>query len=200
MGLTGGVAAGKSTVASRWVELGAVEIDADQLARQAIATGTPGFDAVVSTFGSAILDSDSNIDRKALGALVFANSAKREALEAIVHPIVRRLAAERLATFAADDIVIYNVPLLVEASVDLPFDFVATVEAPASEQIKRMIASRGLNAEQAKAIISSQAKPAERANAADVVINSNQPLVLMIKDVDRLFDQFQKELAAASQG
>jgi len=200
VGLTGGVAAGKSTVASRWVELGAVEIDADQLARQAIAIGTPGFDAVVSTFGSAILDSDSSIDRKALGALVFADSAKREALEAIVHPIVRRLAAERLATCAADDIVIYNVPLLVEASVDLPFDFVATVEAPASEQIKRMIASRGLNAEQAKAIIASQAKPAERANAADVVINSNQPLVLMIKDVDRRFDQFQKELAAASQG
>ena len=89
---------------------------------------------------------------------------------------------------------------MVEASVDLPFDFVATVEAPETEQIRRMVEERGLSASQAKAIISNQALPAQRANVADVVVNSNQPLVLMIKDVDQLYRQFERELAAKQQG
>ncbi len=200
VGLTGGVAAGKSTVAARWRELGAIEIDADELAREAIAEGTPGFDQVVSEFGDAIRNESGAIDRKALGALVFSEPTKKLALEAIVHPIVRHLAAERLASCSAEDIVVYNVPLLVEASVNLSFDFVATVEAPEAEQIRRMVEERGLSASQAKAIISNQALPAQRANAADAVVNSNQPLVLMIKDVDQLYRQFERELAAKQQG
>jgi len=200
VGLTGGVAAGKSTVAARWRELGAIEIDADQLAREAIAEGTPGFDQVVEEFGEAILTENGAIDRKALGALVFSDPTKKLALEAIVHPIVRQLAAERLAACSAEDIVVYNVPLLVEASVNLPFDFVATVEAPETEQVRRMVEERGLSASQAKAIISNQALPAQRANVADVVVNSNQPLVLMIKDIDQLYRQFERELAAKQQG
>jgi dephospho-CoA kinase len=200
VGLTGGVAAGKSTVAARWRELGAIEIDADQLAREAIAEGTPGFDQVVEEFGEAILTENGAIDRKALGALVFSDPTKKLALEAIVHPIVRQLAAERLAACSGEDIVVYNVPLLVEASVNLPFDFVATVEAPETEQVRRMVEERGLSASQAKAIISTQALPAQRANVADVVVNSNQPLVLMIKDIDQLYRQFERELAAKQQG
>jgi dephospho-CoA kinase len=200
VGLTGGVAAGKSTVAARWRELGAIEIDADQLAREAIAEGTPGFDQVVEEFGEAILTENGAIDRKALGALVFSDPTKKLALEAIVHPIVRQLAAERLAACSGEDIVVYNVPLLVEASVNLPFDFVATVEAPETEQVRRMVQERGLSASQAKAIISNQTLPAQRANVADVVVNSNQPLVLMIKDIDQLYRQFERELAAKQQG
>ena len=200
VGLTGGVAAGKSTVAARWRELGAIEIDADQLAREAIAEGTPGFDQVVEEFGEAILTENGAIDRKALGALVFSDPTKKLALEAIVHPIVRQLAAERLAACSGEDIVVYNVPLLVEASVNLPFDFVATVEAPETEQVRRMVEERGLSASQAKAIISNQALPAQRANVADVVVNSNQPLVLMIKDIDQLYRQFERELATKQQG
>jgi len=200
VGLTGGVAAGKSTVAARWRELGAIEIDADQLAREAIAEGTPGFDQVVEEFGEAILTENGAIDRKALGSLVFSDPTKKLALEAIVHPIVRQLAAERLAACSGEDIVVYNVPLLVEASVNLPFDFVATVEAPETEQVRRMVEERGLSGSQAKAIISNQALPAQRANVADVVVNSNQPLVLMIKDIDQLYRQFERELAAKQQG
>jgi dephospho-CoA kinase len=200
VGLTGGVAAGKSTVAARWRELGAIEIDADQLAREAIAEDTPGFDQVVEEFGEAILTENGAIDRKALGALVFSDPTKKLALEAIVHPIVRQLAAERLAACSGEDIVVYNVPLLVEASVNLPFDFVATVEAPETEQVRRMVQERGLSASQAKAIISNQTLPAQRANVADVVVNSNQPLVLMIKDIDQLYRQFERELAAKQQG
>ena len=200
VGLTGGVAAGKSTVAARWRELGAIEIDADLLAREAIAPGSEGFQRVIAEFGAAILDDNGNLDRKALGAIVFADAGKKQALEAIVHPIVRQLAAEKLASCPGDAIVVYNVPLLVEASVDLPFDFVATVEAPEAEQIRRMVEDRGLTASQARAIISNQALPAQRANSSDAVVNSNQPLVLMIKDVDQLYRRFERELASKQQG
>jgi dephospho-CoA kinase len=200
VGLTGGVAAGKSTVAARWRELGAIEIDADQLARDAIAAGTVGFQQVVNEFGNQVLSGDGNLDRKALGEIVFTNPDKKRALEAIVHPIVRQLATEKLAACGENDIVVYNVPLLVEASVDLPFDFVATVEAPEAEQVKRMVEGRGLSPQQAKAIIANQALPAQRANASDVVINSNQSLVLMLNDVDQLYRQFERELAAKLQG
>lgn len=200
VGLTGGVAAGKSTVAARWRELGAIEIDADQLARDAIAAGTVGFQQVVNEFGNQVLSGDGNLDRKALGEIVFTNPDKKRALEAIVHPIVRQLATEELAACGENDIVVYNVPLLVEASVDLPFDFVATVEAPEAEQVKRMVEGRGLSPQQAKAIIANQALPAQRANASDVVINSNQSLVLMLNDVDQLYRQFERELAAKLQG
>lgn len=199
VGLTGGVAAGKSTVATRWRELGAIEIDADLLAREAIARGSAGFQQVIAEFGEAILDENGNLDRKALGAIVYADANKKQALEAIVHPIVRQLAADKLASCPSEAIVVYNVPLLVEASVDLPFDCVATVEAPEAEQIKRMVEDRGLTASQARAIISNQALPAQRANASDAVINSNQPMVLMIKDVDQLYRRFERELASKQQ-
>ena len=124
VGLTGGIAAGKSSVAKRWVELGGHEIDADVLARQALEVGSAGLAKVVEAFGSELLLPDGTLNRQMLAEIVFNSPEKRKELEAIVHPIVRRLAADALAKLDDGTIAIYTVPLLVEASVELPFDYV----------------------------------------------------------------------------
>jgi dephospho-CoA kinase len=194
VGLTGGIASGKSTVASAWVELGGIEIDADQLAREVVEPGTPGLAAVKAAFGDSVI-SNGALDRSALGQLVFANTDKRRQLEAIVHPLVRELAAKKIAELPNDSIVIYNVPLLVEAAVDLDFDKVVTVEAPSEKQIERLVSIRKMNREEAERRVAAQASPAQRANAADVILNSNQDLHLLLKDARRLWQQIEHEAA-----
>ncbi|BDS50470.1 dephospho-CoA kinase [Rhodoluna lacicola] len=194
VGLTGGIASGKSTVASAWVELGGIEIDADQLAREVVAPGTPGLAAVKAAFGDSVISSGA-LDRSALGQLVFADTDKRKQLEAIVHPLVRELAAKKIAELPNDSIVIYNVPLLVEAAVDLDFDKVVTVEAPSEKQIERLVSIRKMNREEAERRVAAQASPAQRANAADVILNSNQDLHLLLKDARRLWQQIEHEAA-----
>lgn len=192
VGLTGGIASGKSTVAAAWAELGGIEIDADQLARDVIAPGTPGLDLVRKEFGDDVF-TDGNLDRPALGRIVFADPAKRKLLEGIIHPLVKDLAAAKLAALPDDSIAIYNVPLLVEASVDLPFDKVVTVEAPAEKQIERLVSIRKLPRAEAELRVKSQASPVQRANAADVILNSNQDLHLMLKDARRIWQQIEHE-------
>lgn len=192
VGLTGGIASGKSTVAAAWAELGGIEIDADQLARDVIAPGTPGLDLVRKEFGDVVF-TDGNLDRSALGRIVFADPAKRKLLEGIIHPLVKDLAAAKLAALPDDSIAIYNVPLLVEASVDLPFDKVVTVEAPAEKQIERLVSIRKLPRAEAELRVKSQASPVQRANAADVILNSNQDLHLMLKDARRIWQQIEHE-------
>jgi dephospho-CoA kinase len=195
IGLTGGIAAGKSTVAKRWVEHGAIEIDADQLARDAVAPGTQGLAEIEQTFGASVLNHDGGLDRAKLGALVFQDEIKRLALNAIVHPLVKQRTREILSALPKDCIVIYNVPLLVEAGVDHDFDFIVTVEAPEEEQISRLLKFRGMTKEEAVARIKSQAKPVERAAAANVILNSNQDINLLLRDADALW----KEIEAKAQ-
>lgn len=192
VGLTGGIASGKSTVAATWAELGGIEIDADQLAREVVAPGTPGLTAVIEKFGSNLLV-DGQLDRAALGQIVFSDTSKRKDLEAIIHPLVKALARKRISELPADSIVIYNVPLLVEASVDLEFDKVVTVEAPTEKQIERLVTIRKMSLDEAAKRVESQASPAQRANAADVILNSNQDLHLMLKDARRLWQQIEHE-------
>ena len=192
IGLTGGIASGKSTVASAWAELGGIEIDADQLAREVVAPGTVGLRQVLDKFGHQLANGD-NLDRQALAKLVFANPEMRKELEQIIHPLVKQLAQERIAALADESIVIYNVPLLVEAAVDLDFDKVVTVEAPAEKQIERLIRYRNMTAEEAKKRVESQATPAQRANAADVILNSNQEINLLLKDARKLWQQIERE-------
>jgi dephospho-CoA kinase len=187
IGLTGGIAAGKSTVARRLVELGAIEIDADLLARQAVEPGSFGLQQIVETWGTDLLSEDGELDRAALAKIVFGNEDERTKLEHIVHPRVRALAKEELARQPEGAIVIYSVPLLVEAHVELPFDLVITVEAPEEEQIRRMVQARGMTAEQAVARIKAQATPAQRANRADIILESNQSLGKLNDDVERLW-------------
>ena len=193
VGLTGGIAAGKSTVAKRWAERGGVEIDADQLAREVVQPGTPGAAGIREAFGDEVFQADGSLDRGKLGAIIFSDPELRKTLESVVHPLVKARAQELVATLPENTIAIYNVPLLVEASVDLPFDMVVTVEAPAKEQIARLIKHRGMAELEAAKRVASQANPAQRANAADVILNSNQDLNLLLKDADSLWLRIQRE-------
>ena len=196
VGLTGGIASGKSTVAKRWVELGGVEIDADVLARKALEPNTEGLAKVVEHFGKSILETDGSLNRQKLAQIVFDSPEKRKALEAIVHPIVRQLAAQALAKIQTHSIAIYTVPLLVEADVQLPFDLVVTVEAPAEKQVERMVKHRGMTPQEARSRIASQATAAMRANRADVILNSNQSLGRLIDDAEQLWREIELKAAA----
>ncbi len=192
IGLTGGIAAGKSTVARRWVESGAIEIDADQVARQVVEPGTPGLKAIVENFGSDILTESGELDRKALGKLIFSDQDKRELLNSILHPLIKERTRQLLSEMPEQAIVVYNVPLLVEAAVDHAFDLVVTVEAPEEEQIRRLVRNRGLTEADARNRIAAQAKPVERAARADRILNSNQDINLLLRDADALWREIEQ--------
>lgn len=196
IGLTGGIAAGKSVVATRLAELGAVVIDADVLARDAVAEGSAGLRAIRDTFGDAVLAPDGTLDRSALGALVFADPDARAQLNAIVHPEVHRLYRERLAAVESTNpraIVVYDVPLLVEARSADEFTLVVVVHAPAEQRVERLVALRGLDRASAQQRVSAQASDAERLAVADVVIDSSGTLDQTMEQVDALWQRLVAE-------
>jgi len=195
IGLTGGIAAGKSTVAEHWQNLGAVHLDADVIAREVVQPGTSGLAQIEASFGSTVLNENGSLDRAALAKVVFGDPEKRKLLESITHPLVKASTAAQIAAQRSDAIVVYNVPLLAEAGVNLPFDRIVTVEAPMEEQVKRLTLHRQMTPEQAYARIRSQATPAQRANLADFILNSNQDMGLLLKDAGRLYLQFEREAA-----
>jgi dephospho-CoA kinase len=198
IGLTGGIAAGKSTVAKRWAEHGALEIDADQVARDVVEPGTVGLGRVVEAFGSDVLTADGELDRKQLARQIFSDAGKRELLNSILHPLIKQRTKQLLSELPAESIVVYNVPLLVEAAVDHPFDLVVTVEAPEEEQLRRLVETRGLTESEARSRISAQAKPIERAARADRILNSNQDINLLLRDTDALWREILKLSTSAS--
>ena len=198
IGLTGGIAAGKSTVAKRWAEHGALEIDADQVARDVVEPGTVGLGRVVEAFGSGVLTADGELDRKELAMQIFSDAGKREVLNSILHPLIKQRTKQLLSELPAESIVVYNVPLLVEAAVDHPFDLVVTVEAPEEEQLRRLVETRGLTESEARSRISAQAKPIERAARADRILNSNQDINLLLRDTDALWRDILKLSTTAS--
>lgn len=188
VGLTGGIAAGKSTVAKRLVELGAIEVDADLLAKEAVAAGSDGLKAIVAQWGESILGSDGELDRAAMAKIIFDDPKQRDLLEDIVHPAVAARSREMILSAGEDSIVIYNVPLLVEANVQLPFDLIVTVEAPQESQVDRMMKYRGMTRDEAVARVRAQATPAQRAARADVILNSNQSFGRLMDDTDGLWN------------
>ena len=192
IGLTGGIAAGKSTVAKRWAEHGALEIDADQVARDVVEPGTVGLGRVVEAFGSDVLTAEGELDRKQLAMQIFSDAGKRELLNSILHPLIKERTKKLLSELPAESIVVYNVPLLVEAAVDHPFDLVVTVEAPEEEQLRRLVETRGLTESEARSRIAAQAQPIERAARADRILNSNQDINLLLRDIDALWSEILK--------
>ncbi|MEN9992958.1 MAG: hypothetical protein RLY83_528, partial [Actinomycetota bacterium] len=158
VGLTGGIAAGKSTVSELWASLGAEVIDADDLARRVVEPGSEGLVKIVETFGAKVLNQDGTLNRGELAKLVFHDFALRKKLESITHPLIRDL-AQGLINNSHADVVVYVIPLLVESKSDLDFDFVVTVEAPQPDQLKRMTENRGMTEEEALARIKAQATP-----------------------------------------
>lgn len=197
IGLTGGIASGKSTVAKRLVQLGAVGIDADQLARDVVAPGTAGLADIVTEFGAAILLPDGQLDRKALGAVIFSDPERRARLNAITHPKVRQLATDRIAEAAAANpaaVVVYDVPLLAEAIAGglVTFDLIVVVLADADTRTKRMVEVRGLTKEEAAMRIASQSTDAERLALADVVIDNSTTLENTLTQVDALWERVRR--------
>ena len=172
VGLTGGIASGKSTVSKLLASYGADTIDADQVAREVVMPGSNGLTAVVNEFGVEVLSSDGELDRQELGRRVFADAKKRKSLEAILHPLIKARTSQ-LIQESTKEIVVYAVPLLVEANVDYPFDMILTVEANPELQIERIVRSRGLSEQEAAARLAAQATKIERAERADFVIDSS---------------------------
>jgi dephospho-CoA kinase len=173
--LTGGIASGKSTVAGRLAEHGAVIVDADAIVREVQQPGTPVLAALSAEFGTAMLRPDGSLDRAALGARVFGDPDAVARLNAIVHPAVRELSQRRFEealSAAPDAVVVYDVPLLVEARVSDPWDLIVVTHAPAELRTQRLVQLRGLTPEAARARIASQVDDATRLAVADVVIDT----------------------------
>ncbi|MDQ6641375.1 MAG: dephospho-CoA kinase [Actinomycetota bacterium] len=172
VGLTGGVASGKSTVAEILRELGAIVIDGDLLAREVVAKGTPGLDAVVAEFGPELLTPEGDLDRPAMGRLVFGDEAARRRLEAIVHPLVFERIVELEAKTPADAIVVHDIPLLAESGRADTFDAVIVVDVPEDVQVERMVQQRGWTEEEARARIAAQATREQRGAIATYAIDN----------------------------
>jgi len=187
IGLTGGIGAGKTAVAQRFAELGALVVDADALAREVVAAGTPGLAAVVGEFGPGVLRPDGGLNRAALGRLVFADEDRRARLNSIVHPLVRRRAAELVAAAPAGTVVVQDVPLLVETGQADRFDLVVVVEAPAALRVERLARDRGMSAQEARSRMAAQATDGQRRAVADVVLVNDGDLDRLRAEVDRVW-------------
>lgn len=194
IGLTGGIASGKTVVAGRLAEHGAIHIDADQLARQVVEPGTPALAEIAEEFGASVIAPDGSLDRAALGALAFGDSDRLSKLNSITHPAVRKLASELIEAATAADpnaIVVYDVPLLVEASVDKVhrFDLIVVVHAAVETRIERLVTLRGMDRDEAMHRLNSQATDTDRLAIADVVIDSNGTLDETLAQADALYER-----------
>lgn len=190
--LTGGIASGKSTIARRLASRGAVIVDADQIVRDVQAPGSPVLQRIAQTFGAEVLNADGSLDRAALGSRVFGDPERLAALNAIVHPAVRAESARRFSeAFAqdADAVVVYDVPLLVEARVDDPWDLIVVAHAPAAERRRRLIELRGMDERAAQERIDAQVSDEQRLAIADEVIRTGGSLAETEAQTDALWER-----------
>ena len=186
IGLTGGIGCGKSLAAQYFAELGALVIDADQLARAAIERGTDGFDEVVALFGDSILK-DGNIDRRALGELIFRDPTAKTQLENIIHPFVRREFEEAVASLKGDQILVYEIPLLVETGAQGRFDVVITVESEMENRVARL-RGRGMHTSEIEGRVAAQATREQRIEVADFLIENDGSEDELLRQVENIWD------------
>jgi dephospho-CoA kinase len=185
--LTGGIGCGKSLAAEYFADLGAIVIDADQLARAAIERGSAGFDQVVSIFGDSILK-NGDIDRRALGELVFKEPSSKVKLENIIHPWVRQEFEEAVASLKADETLVYEIPLLFETGGQDRFDIVVTVESSMENRVTRLRA-RGLHISEIEARIAAQATREQRESVADFLIENDGSEDELLRKVENIWDE-----------
>ena len=197
VGLTGGIGAGKSAVAGLFAARGAVVIDADALAREAVQPGTPGLAEVADAFGPQVLRPDGSLDREALGAVVFADPQARNRLEGVTHPRIRELTAARMAVVPPGTVVVHDVPLLVEAGLAGAYDVVVVVEADDAVRLERLERDRGMPAEVARARMAAQATREQRAAVADVVLVNDGTRAELERQVDGVWPDLARRAAAA---
>ncbi len=194
--LTGGIGSGKSAAGDFFEDLGAVVVDADQLARDAIERGTDGFDELVATFGDDIL-SNGILDRAKLGAIVFADADARIKLEGIIHPRVQDLFNEIVESSPLDAVIIYQIPILVETNSQDRFDYVITVETTLDNRISRL-KKRGLKGYEIEARLQAQATDGERAKIADTVFNNDGDADQLLRQVENIYEDVLLPRAKAS--
>ncbi len=190
VGLTGGLGAGKSTVARMLADRGAILVDADELARRALEPGSRAYRQVCDLFGDEVVTASGELDRAAIAAAVFSDPERRRALESIVHPEVFRMLAEAVeARRGTDDIIAFDAPLIVETGFHDACDVVVVVTALEEERVARAVRDRGLTADQARARIGAQIGDAEREAVADVVIRNDGDVAQLEAQVDDLWEQ-----------
>ncbi|MGP9021426.1 dephospho-CoA kinase [Streptomyces sp. BR1] len=195
VGLTGGIGAGKSEVSRLLVSYGAVLIDADKIAREVVAPGTPGLAAVIEAFGAGILTPQGALDRPALGAIVFADPEKLAVLNGIVHPLVGARSAELEAAAGADSVVIHDVPLLTENGLAPLYDLVVVVDAAPATQLDRLTRLRGMTKSEAEARMAAQATRERRLAVADLVIDNDGPLEALEPQVRKVWGELVERAA-----
>jgi dephospho-CoA kinase len=194
--LTGGIGSGKSAAGDCFEDLGAIVVDADQLAREVVERGTDGFDELVATFGDEIL-TNGVLDRSKLGAIVFANPSDLKKLEAIIHPRVSDAFDEIIDASPSDSVVIYQIPILVETAGRERFDYVITVEADL-EIRKSRLKERGMKGYEIEARIKAQASDADRAKIADAVFNNDGDLDQLLRQAENIYEDVLLPRARAS--
>jgi dephospho-CoA kinase len=192
VGLTGGIGAGKSEVGRRLEAQGAVLIDADAIARQVVAPGTAGLDAITSAFGGGVLRPDGELDRERLGEIVFAGEAELARLNAIVHPLVAARMAELEAQAGQDAIVVHDVPLIAENDLASAYDLVVVVDAPDHTRIERLIRNRTISEEQVRARMAAQATRSDRLAIADLVVDNSSSLAELDRQVGDLWTELRR--------
>jgi len=186
VGLTGGIGSGKSTVARMLEQRGAVVFDADLLARKAVETGTPGYQAVVERFGADVLAPGGDLDREALASIVFADPAARRDLEAIVHPEVRRMFAEGTEEHRdSNRVVVFSAPLLVETGMHTAFEVLLVVSTTVITQVQRLMRDRGMSEDAVRARIAAQAPLEDKAAVANVLIDNEGSIEELEAQVER---------------
>ena len=188
IGLTGGIGAGKSTVAAALRELGAVVIDADVVAREVVGPGEPALQKIVAAFGHGILNEDASLNREALGDIVFNSPEERLRLNGIVHPAVKERTEKYFAQAPHDAVVVYDVPLLIEAATNYPYDLVVVAMAPEDVRVERLMNLRGMTESEARSRIASQATDAQRLAVADIVIDTSGTLDHTYEQVQNLWN------------
>jgi dephospho-CoA kinase len=201
VGLTGGIGSGKSTVAAMLERRGAVVIDADDLARDAVDPGTSGYEQVVEAFGRQLITDGGDVDRERLAQLVFADPEARKQLESIVHPEVARRFAQALEPYRdTDRVVVYVVPLLVERSLQAAFDVIVAISASPEVREERLRADRGMSPEDVRGRMAAQLSDAERARDAHMVIENEGSLEQLDRVVDDLWSDLRRRAEAAESG
>jgi dephospho-CoA kinase len=189
VGLTGGIGAGKSEVSRLLVECGAVLIDADRIAREVVAPGTPGLAAVVDAFGQEVLAADGSLDRPRLGSIVFNDPEKLALLNSIVHPLVGARSRELEEAAPEDAVVVHDVPLLTENGLAALYDVVIVVDAAPETQIDRLVRLRGMTEDDARARMAAQATRDDRRKIADIVIDNDVPLPELRRRVHEVWEE-----------
>lgn len=200
VGLTGNIGSGKSTVAAVWAGLGAPVVSADELARRVVQPGAPALARVAEAFGAAVIAADGTLDRAALRELVFEDAGARARLESILHPEIARLREAEEATLTArgEPLAVFEIPLLFEAGLEDAVDVIVLVDAPEADRIARIVATRGIDTEQARRMAAAQLAADEKRRRADIIINNAGTIAALEREAEEVWNELKRRATASA--